>query len=104
MNSLVWLLFMVGIGKIFILLWMSFPIPLWMENNQILKKLHSCDLCSGFYVFGFLFLIYGIDLLPLLGITRVPYVGEVITGGIITFVAHIFELGWKSKFESFYIE
>jgi hypothetical protein len=34
----------------------------------------------------------------------VPVISEVITGGISSFLVHIFVLGWQSKFEVLIIE
>lgn len=39
------------------------------------------------------------DLLEVLGFYYVPVLSELIVGGVISFLVHIFILGWKTKFE-----
>lgn len=34
----------------------------------------------------------------------IPFISELATGGIVSFAIHLFELGWKSKFEVIVIE
>lgn len=94
-----WIAFLL-IGKVMVFLWQQFPLPIKLENNQTIHKLHSCDLCSGVWVFGLLSYFMGLSLLTVFGFSYTPVVSELITGGIVSFAVHIFSIGWKSKFSS----
>lgn len=94
-----WVAFLL-IGKIMIFLWQSFPLPTKLENIQVIHKLHSCDLCSGVWLFGLLSYFMGLSLLTMLGFSYIPVVSELVTGGVVSFVVHIFSIGWKDKFSS----
>ena len=96
---MIWLLYLV-VGKVMIYLWQLFPLPTKLENNQIIHKLHLCDLCSGTWVYGLLGYFMGVSLLTLFGLSYIPVVSEVITGGVVSFIVHVFSIGWKDKFSS----
>ncbi len=87
------------IGKLFIYLGMEFPLPDKLEKNKFIGALHSCDLCFGVYVYGILSYLMKMDGLSVLGFWYVPFISELVTGGIMAFLVHIFSLGWKAKFE-----
>ena len=93
-----WLAFIV-VGRLLIYLFMQFPYPKSLEKFSSLKKLHSCDLCCGTWIYGILAGILRMDLLPALGFYYVPVLSELIVGGVISFLVHIFIIGWKAKFE-----
>lgn len=93
-----WILFLI-LGKIIIYIWMQFHFPKFMQKWDWLNKLHECDLCSGVYVYAGLSLFLGVDLLSVTLFDYVPVVSEVITGIVISWLVHIFSLGWKSKYE-----
>lgn len=42
----------------------------------------------------------GLDLLEVLGFSYVPVISELVTGGMVSFVVHVFILGWKEKFRN----
>ncbi len=92
-----WLAYIL-IGKLFIYLWQQIPLPEKMESNPIISKLHGCDLCAGVWIYSALALIMGVDILSLFGIQAYTIIKEGVTGGIISFVVHIFSLGWRDKF------
>ena len=96
---MIWLLYLV-VGKVMIYLWQLFPLPTKLENNQTIHKLHSCDLCSGVWIYGLLGYFMGMSLLTLFGLSYIPVVSEVITGGVVSFIVHIFSIGWKDRFSS----
>jgi drug/metabolite transporter (DMT)-like permease len=92
-----WIAFIL-IGKLLIYLWQQFPLPVRLENSQTIYKLHSCDLCSGVWLYGLLSYFMGSSLLTLLGLSYIPVASELITGGVVSFVVHIFSIGWRDKF------
>lgn len=93
-----WILFLV-IGKIVIHIWMQFHLPKPIKKYDWFVKLQECDLCSGVWIFTVLSLFMGVDLLSTLIFEYVPLVSEVVTGIVISWIVHIFTLGWKSKYE-----
>jgi hypothetical protein len=86
------------IGKLFIYLWGIFPLPQFLEENKIINKLHTCSLCSGVWIYSVLSFFMGMSLLNVLGFTDVLIVSQLITGGAISFVVHIFSVGWRDFF------
>jgi hypothetical protein len=66
---------------------------------QWLRELHNCDLCSGVWVYGILSFFTGLDLLEVTGFGYIPLVGAIITGILVSWLVHIFILGWKAKYE-----
>ena len=92
-----WLVYL-GIGKLLIYLGMKFPLPDILERNRKIKEWHSCPLCFGVWVYGFLALLMKMDLLSVLGFFYVPLMSELVTGGAISFVVFIFSIGWQSYF------
>jgi hypothetical protein len=88
-------------GKILIYFGMEFA-----RNNEIsnkfIKKLLSCDLCWGFWIYSLWSFLTGGVLFR--DIYYVPVFSQFITGGISSFLVHLVSLGWKSKFEVLVIE
>lgn len=41
----------------------------------------------------------GLSLLTVLGFQYVPILSELVTGGVVSFMMHIFVIGWKEKFD-----
>lgn len=97
-----WILFLL-VGRILIYLWQNFPLPTKLENNDVLHKLHVCDLCAGVWIYGILSYFLGLSLLEVFGFSYVPLVSEVVTGGVISFLVHVFVIGWKEKFNSVWV-
>ena len=93
-----WLIFIV-VGRLLIYLFMQFPYPKSLERFPSLKKLHDCDLCAGVWIYGLLAGLLRFELLTPLGFYYVPFLSELLVGGIISFMVHIFIIGWKAKFE-----
>lgn len=93
-----WILFLL-IGKILIYIWMQFELPSILKKYSWLSKLHDCDLCSGVWIFSTLSLFLETDLLSLLLFEYVPVVSEIVTGIVVSWIVHIFTLGWKSKYD-----
>ena len=89
------------IGEIFIFLGMKFP-PFSESRFDFVKRLWTCSLCAGTWVFTFLSFALGQVLFREL--FYVPVISELATGGLVAFIAHLVELGWKSKFEVIIIE
>lgn len=93
-----WIVFLL-IGQVLIFLWDNFPLPDILEQNQKIYKLHHCHLCSGVWIYTFLAYVMKISLLQSLGFEHVWVVGDFITGGLVSFISHIFITGWKEIFE-----
>ena len=79
--------------------WQEFPLPKSLEENKILLKLHRCDFCSGVWIFFLFSYLMQLELLEPLGFQYIPLVSEVVTGIVVSFLAHIFIIGWKARFE-----
>lgn len=62
-------------------------LPGWLE------KLHRCDLCSGFWVYGILAIALQLDLFGMNNI-----VTQVATGAVTSYLVHVFIIGAKEKF------
>ena len=93
-----WVLFLI-VGRIVIHIWQQFHLPRFLQKIEWFVKLHECDLCSGVWIFTILSLFMGLDLLSVLLFEYVPVVSEVVTGIVISWLVHIFILGWKAKYE-----
>lgn len=73
--------------------------PKPIKKIEWFEQLHECDLCSGVWIYSILALFMGMDLLKVLLFTHVPLVSEVVTGIVVSWLVHIFTLGWKSKYD-----
>lgn len=98
MLVLKWLAFLL-IGKIVIHTWMQFHLPKFLKKSDWFVKLHDCDFCSGVWAYSILSLFLGVDLLSVITYTYVPYVSQIVTGIVVSWLIHIFSLGWKAKYE-----
>lgn len=98
MVLLSWLFFLAA-GKILIQVWMLFHFPRFLKKYEWLNELHKCDLCSGCYIYSILSFFMETDLLDATGFGYIPIVGAVVTGIIVSWIVHIFTLGWKAKYE-----
>jgi hypothetical protein len=88
-------LLFLAIGRVLIYLGMKFP-PLAESKFEFVKRLWSCDECSGVWVYTFLACIMGVALFR--EIYYVPFISEAITGGISSVIMHLLSIGWKEKF------
>ena len=93
-----WILFLL-LGKIIIHVWMQFHLPKALKKIEWFEKLHTCDLCSGVWVFSILSFFMEVDLLETTGFGYIPIVGAIVTGIVVSWLVHIFTLGWKAKYE-----
>lgn len=85
------------VGYLFVWLGMKFP-PLSESKIVIVKRIWTCTLCSGCYVFTFFAFVFGIDEV-LIGIkTGILPIDYAIVGCVSSFIAHIFTIGWDTKF------
>jgi hypothetical protein len=98
------LLLLTIFGRILIFLWMEFPLPRWADSIEFIHKLHSCDLCSGVWGYTILFLIFNVDILQMLGLPHIIFIGGLLTGGAISFLVHLVTIGYRTKFSSIVIE
>lgn len=94
-----WIVFIV-VGRLLIYLWMQFPLPQILNNMRTVNYLHNCDLCSGVWIYSILAGFLQMDLLEPLEFWYVPLLSEILVGSVISFLVHIFVIGWKSKFDT----
>ena len=88
----------VAIGKLLVFIGQKFLLDNLFQTPQFLKRLFSCDLCLGVWVYTLLSGILRVFLFTdVYG--YVPLLSELITGCSISFLVHLLSLGWKSKFE-----
>jgi hypothetical protein len=92
-----WIIYIL-LGKLFIYLGQKFPLPQILEKSKTIKQWHECDLCMGVWVYGLLAFFLKVDILSVLGFIYIPFVSELLTGGAVSFVVHIFSIGWRDKF------
>lgn len=104
LDFLGWLLFAAS-GKIIIYLWQTFPMPPVAERTKkkylykLVDKLHSCDLCSGVWVYFALAAFLEADIVsPYFGVPA-TIAGEFVTAGITSYLVHVFSYGWRAKHE-----
>lgn len=98
MTLLIWVFYLV-VGRIIIHIWMQFHLPKFAEKSEWMRQLHGCDLCSGVWIYSILSFFMGVDLLQVTGFGYIPVVGSVITGIVVSWLVHVFILGWKAKYE-----
>ena len=84
------------VGKLLIVLGMKFPL---LQKLPFFSELFSCDLCLGVWIYAILAGILRMDMLPSLGWVYIPVASEFITGAVISFLVHIFSMGWRAKYE-----
>jgi len=90
-----WIIFAV-VGKLFIFFWSKFPLPQKIENTKI-GQLHSCGLCSGFWIYTALAFLLKINLLQLwFELGYVFVLSEIITGCVTSYVAHLISTGFET--------
>jgi len=89
------------LGRVLVFAWQQFPLP---TQNRLIEKLHTCDFCSGTWIYIILSACFGLSLFEALGFEYVPVVSEIATGVTASFVMWIFVAGWKEKFNILVIE
>lgn len=102
------LLLYILIGKLIIFLAQKFPfqniyfIGRLFKEGRFLRQLFDCDLCLGTWVYPILNFAFGVDLFY--EYFEIPILNVVLTGMAVSFLMHIFSLGWNAKFREFVIE
>lgn len=94
---MIWLAYIL-VGRLFIFLGQKLPLPDFLEKNIKIKQLHECPLCLGVYLYAGLAYVMSVDVLQVLGISHIPLVSEIVTGGVVSFIVFIFGIGWKDYF------
>lgn len=92
-----WLIYVL-VGKLFIFLGMAFPLPQFLQKIKTIEYWHNCDLCFGVWLYGFLAYFMKMDLLSVVGFWHIPFISELVTGGVVSFIVHIWSIGWRDKF------
>lgn len=102
------LLVYILIGKLIIFFAQKFPfqniylIGNLFKEGKFLRQLFDCDMCLGFWIYSGLNFAFGIDLLY--EYFQIPILNIILTGMIVSFLIHIFSLGWNARFREFVIE
>lgn len=92
------------VGRLVIFFIQEFPlhklsfIGNFFSEGKFLKELFDCDLCLGVWIYWFLSIIIGIDVIYDMFCVFIPIIGNLITGMIASFLVHIFRIGWITKF------
>lgn len=88
----------VVVGKLLIFLGGKFP---YFVNSKIefIRKLFSCDLCLGCWVYFVLAVFLQVKLFDDVYV-YVPFVSEIITGCATSFVVHLISIGWRERFST----
>lgn len=89
-----WLVLAVA-GKVLIYLWQEFPLPSQLKKFAFIDKLHVCDLCAGVHIYALVSWVTGLHFFGYM-----PVASEYLTGGIVSFIVHIFSIGWQEKFST----
>lgn len=103
MASPIELLLLIAVGRVFIYLWGKFPLPEWFDNSKF-GMLHKCPECAGTWIYSVLFILFGVDILNMLGLPSLGFISGFIGGGLISFIMTTFEVGWKERFFTIVIE
>jgi hypothetical protein len=91
-----WIIYAV-IGKLLIYFWQKFPLPEKIEKTKI-GQLHSCGICSGFWIYTALAFLLNVDLLQAwFGFTPMLVLSEIITGCITSYLIHLLSLGFAEQ-------
>ena len=76
------------------------------EDNEIgikfIRGLFSCGLCIGVWIFTILSFLLGEHLFE--EYFYVPFLSELVTGGISSLLVHLVSIGWKEQFLTINIE
>jgi hypothetical protein len=91
------LVFLLAGGKVLIYLVQTFP-PAKHNRVEFFRKMFSCDLCLGFWVYFCLYIFFGMYPNEL---HYVPFVSEAMIAGLTSYGMHLLSLGWKLKHGSF---
>lgn len=97
MTLLSWLFYLI-VGRIIVEVWMKFQLPKFLKKSDWFVKLHDCPLCSGVWIYSVMSFFMGVDLLVVTGFGYIPLVGAIITGVVVSWVVHLFSLGWKEMY------
>jgi hypothetical protein len=95
------LFFYVVIGKLFIYTVQKFPLVRNIKN-PFLSELFLCDYCLGVWIFSVLSWLFQFTLFR--EYLYCPFISELATGVIISFIIHLISIGWKEKFDIIVVE
>lgn len=84
------------VGYLFVWLGMKFP-PLSESKIVIVKRIWTCSLCSGVWVYTFLSYVMGEHLFG--DLFYLPFISELATGGIVSFGVYLMEIGFRERFQ-----
>ena len=89
------------VGRILLYFIQEFPLTSFLSKKwEFLRKLFSCDLCLGVWVYFFIAFPFKINLFDwyFVGLS------ELIVAAVTSFLVHLAKLGWDSKFREIRIE
>ena len=106
------LFLLIACGRVLIYLWSRFPLPDKFDNSKF-GKLHNCTECAGVWIYSILFILFGVDILGMLGLGTDFLGGNIILhrvvsgaigGAIISFIMALLETGFRERFLTIKIE
>jgi hypothetical protein len=89
------------VGKLFIYTLQKFPL-LRDVKNKFIRELLDCDYCLGVWVFSILSWLFQFTLFR--EYIYCPFISELATGVIISFLVHLINIGWREKFGVIVVE
>jgi len=88
-------------GRLIIFLFQKVFFANYKNNREnFLKKLFSCSLCLGFWVYFILAFVFTIDIFEL----EYRIIGEFLTAAVTTFLVWLISIGWDSEFREITFE
>lgn len=91
------------VGRLAVFVLQKFPfqktfIGQFFGEGKFLEDLFSCSLCLGVWVYAALGYLLRVDFIANVFGVYVMVLNELLTGAIASFVVHIFEIGWNTRF------
>ena len=92
------------IGRLLVHLGQKFPfqsllfIGRWWKEGEFLNSLFTCDLCLGTWIYFLLAIFFDIDLFSESMWLNIKLVNWFLTGATVSFLVHVFAIGWNLKF------
>lgn len=98
---LYWLIYC-GVGKLLMYTLRKFPPAIKIaERYEFARQLLDCYFCLGVWFYTFLAFVFGINLVHY---EYIPFISELTTGCVTSFVVYVFCIGWESSFGVYVID
>ena len=87
-----------GLGRLLIFTIQKHPLArILREKHWLLDELIECEFCLGFWVYLVLSFLVRPEFFGEY-IQYVPVITEILEGIVVSFLVHIFSVGWRDKF------